>query len=85
MPGVDLEMAWELRIEGGLRRGRTAGYGIGTADWSSPAPARWWRWCGKVDERVEGVETVEELEMEGGGSLAIDGCSHGHVLGLFMA
>lgn len=49
--------------------GRASSDGIGTAGGTS---ARGRRWGVEVGERVEGVDAVEEFQVEGGGGLAVD-------------
>jgi hypothetical protein len=65
LPGVDLEM---VRERG--RRRRTRSNRIGSADGSSARRRR--RGNGEVGQRVEGVDAVEELQVEGRRGLAVD-------------
>lgn len=67
MPGVDLEVGRERW----RRRGTARSDGVRTACRAGAGRPRDWG-NGEVREMVEVVQSVEELQVEGGGGLAVD-------------
>lgn len=64
LPGVDLEMGRER-----WWWGRARSYGVRT---TRGASTRGLRWNAEVGKRMEGVDAVEEFQVEGRGGLAVD-------------